>query len=70
MSQRIARENVAHREDREASTREADCIDRNAAVVHIWGPVMVIPYSGPDEALAALELIGRDSSAEQVSVVV
>ena len=29
-------------------------------VVHVWGPVMVVPFSGPDESLRALELIGRD----------
>jgi anti-anti-sigma regulatory factor len=68
--QRSAREQAEQREEREVSAGEANRIDRNAAVVHIWGPVMVIPYSGPDEALAALELIGRESSAEQVSVVV
>jgi hypothetical protein len=44
--------------------------DGEAAVIHIWGPVMVIPFCGPDEALQALDLIGRDPSARQVSVVV
>jgi hypothetical protein len=44
--------------------------DGEAAVIHIWGPVMVIPFCGPDEALQALDLIGRDASARQVSVVV
>ena len=39
-------------------------------MIHIWGPVMVIPFCGPDEALQALDLIGRDPSARQVSVVV
>ena len=39
-------------------------------VIHIWGPVMVIPFSGHDEALAAIELIGRDPEAARVSVVV
>ena len=68
--QRDAQEQSAQRQEREATSRSADRIERNAAVVHIWGPVMVIPYSGPDEALAALELIGRDPSAEHVSVVV
>jgi hypothetical protein len=38
--------------------------------VHIWGPVMVIPFGGADEALLALELIGRDPGAAEVSVVV
>lgn len=45
-------------------------VDSEAAVIHIWGPVMVIPFCGPDEALQALDLIGRDPSARQVSVVV
>ena len=40
------------------------------AAVHIWGPVMVIPFGGADEALLALELIGRDPGAAEVSVVV
>jgi hypothetical protein len=44
--------------------------DGEAAVIHIWGPVMVIPFCGPDEALQALDLIGRDPSARHVSVVV
>jgi hypothetical protein len=44
--------------------------DNQAAVIHIWGPVMVIPFCGPDEALQALDLIGRDPSARAVSVVV
>ena len=42
----------------------------DSAVVHIWGPVMVVPYEGPDEALAAIELMGRDPGAREVSVVV
>ncbi len=41
-----------------------------APVIHIWGPVMVIPFCGPDEVLQALDLIGRDPAARQVSVVV
>lgn len=45
-------------------------LDPEAAVVHIWGPVMVIPFGGADESLRAVELIGRDSGAREVSVVV
>ena len=44
--------------------------DRNSPVVHIWGPVMVIPFGGVDEALAAVDLVGRDPGAAEVSVVV
>jgi len=49
---------------------DAGGMDRDAAVVHIWGPVMVIPYAGPDETLQALELLGRDPGASEVSVIV
>ncbi len=45
-------------------------LDAAAAVVHIWGPVMVVPWAGPDEAQAAIELIGRDAGAREVSVIV
>lgn len=45
-------------------------VDPQEAAVHIWGPVMVIPFSGADEAMLALELIGRDPGAAEVSVVV
>jgi anti-anti-sigma regulatory factor len=49
---------------------ERDRIDSNQGVVHIWGPVMVIPFSNGDEALEAIDLIGRDPAARDVSVVV
>jgi len=42
----------------------------DSAVVHIWGPVMVVPYTGPDEVLAAVELVGRDPGAREVSAIV
>ncbi len=60
---------MAH-DDLSFSTPEPGGFDPEAAVVHIWGPVMVIPYAGPDEALQALDLIGHDPGAREVSVVV
>jgi hypothetical protein len=45
-------------------------MDRDAAAVHIWGPVMVLPYAGPNETLSALELLARDPAASGVSVIV
>lgn len=48
----------------------AKSVDPQEAAVHIWGAVMIIPFSGADEALLALELIGRDPGAAEVSVVV
>ncbi len=44
--------------------------DGSAPVIHVWGPVMVIPFSGVDEALRAVELIGRDPGARDVRVIV
>lgn len=51
-------------------TEERTGIESSAGVVHIWGPVMVVPYGGPNEALAAIELVGRDPGAREVSVIV
>ncbi len=44
--------------------------DQDSSIVHIWGPVMVIPFQSGDAALNAVELIGRDPAARDVSVVV
>jgi hypothetical protein len=47
-----------------------DSLDSEAAVVHIWDTVMVIPFTNGDESLRAVELIGQDSAAREVSVMV
>jgi len=56
--------------NRAAPAAPAAGLDSKEPVIHIWGPVMVIPYSSPDEALMAIELIGRDPGAADVSVIV
>jgi hypothetical protein len=48
----------------------SDRLEPGSSVVHIWGPVMVIPFQGGDAVLNAVELIGRDPAARDVSVVV
>jgi len=53
-----------------APRAEAPALAGEGAVVHLWGPVMVVPWVGPDEALAAVELVGRDPGAREVSVIV
>jgi len=53
-----------------APPARASGLDSKEPVIHIWGPVMVVPYSSPDEALMAVDLIGRDPGAADVSVVV
>ena len=53
-----------------SEAQSAGAMDRDAAAVHIWGPVMVLPYAGPNETLEALELLARDPTAAAVSVIV
>ena len=54
----------------EASAAPSGSIERNAPVIHVWGPVMVIPYSGAEETISGLDLIRRDPGARDVRVVV
>jgi len=44
--------------------------DRSQAVVHIWGPVMVLPFTTLEEALGTVEMLGRDPGIEEIRVVV
>ena len=44
--------------------------DSEASVVHLWGPVLVLPFASPDYALQAIELLSRDSETAEIRVVV
>ena len=44
--------------------------DPASPVVHVWGPVMVIPFAGADASVKAVGLIQRDAAAAGVSVIV
>ncbi len=44
--------------------------DAMSPAVHVWGPVMILPYSGADDCLVALETIYEDLGPDQVRVVV
>ena len=55
---------------REAASSTSDGVDAEQPVVHIWGPVMVVPFCGADDALEAVDLIRTDAGAADVSVVV
>jgi hypothetical protein len=48
----------------------ARSLDSELPVVHVWGPVMILPFSGADDSIATLESVGRDAAAREVSVVV
>jgi len=43
--------------------------DRSLAI-HVWGPVMIVPYLGIETTLQAIDLAGTNSDARNVSVIV
>ena len=43
--------------------------DPESPAVHVWGPVMVVPYAG-EETAATIEAVVRDPGAAAVSVVI
>lgn len=65
---RAARRVLNDLDPHEAPTLES--IDRESACVHIWGPVMVIPFGGAEDGMRAIELIGSDPEAISVSVLI
>jgi len=44
--------------------------DPLSPAVHVWGPVMVLPYSGAGDSIAALETIAADLGDDAIRVVV
>ncbi|MBY0400336.1 4-vinyl reductase [Myxococcota bacterium] len=44
--------------------------DRTQPVVHIWGPVMVLPFTTLEEALGTVDLLGRDPGISEIRSVV
>jgi hypothetical protein len=48
----------------------AERYEPGSAVIHVWGPVMVMPFAGSDECLRSLELLARDPGARGVRVVI
>jgi len=54
----------------EAPESSRTTIDSATPVVHIWDSVMVIPFTDGDESLRAVELIGQDAAARNVTVIV
>jgi hypothetical protein len=53
-----------------APQSESLVFDPDSPAVHVWGPVMVVPFAGPEETMRAIDLIGQDAGARDVSVVV
>jgi hypothetical protein len=44
--------------------------DRAQPVVHIWGPVMVLPFTTLEEALGTVDMLGRDPGIGEIRSVV
>jgi hypothetical protein len=44
--------------------------DPLSPAAHVWGPVLVLPYSGTEDSLAAVEVIRADVGPEQIRVAV
>lgn len=69
----IDRRALAERaQDAYASSAESAAaeLDPRDEAVHIWGPVMVLPFTRPEDALATVGLLGRDPNTAGVRVVV
>lgn len=47
----------------------AGAFDGSSAAVHVWGPVMVVPYSGQDTA-ATVDVVAREVATTEIAVVV
>jgi hypothetical protein len=60
---------VRHLPEAEDSER-GERYEPGSPVIHVWGPVMVLPFAGTDECLRSLELLGRDPGARAVRVVI
>jgi anti-anti-sigma regulatory factor len=59
----------AQRELPDLAEEAAAAFDPESSAVHVWGPVMVVPYAG-EETAVTIESVSRDPGAAQVSVVV
>ena len=44
--------------------------DPDAPLVHIWGPVMILPYTSGDEILRTTEALSRDPATSEIGAVV
>ena len=67
------RENALKRLAAGADALEGDMLgafDPLSPAVHVWGPVMVLPYSGAGDSIAALDTIATDLRPGAIRVVV
>jgi anti-anti-sigma regulatory factor len=63
------RADTEHELDDEKPAEGAGAFDPESPAVHVWGPVMVVPYAGADTAVA-VQAVTREPAAAGVTVVV
>ncbi len=68
--QERARETVEQLEEQLEDLTMMGSFDPMSPAVHVWGPVMVLPYSGFQDSDAAIETIQADVGRMQIKVVV
>ncbi len=56
--------------EHEALARAARPESPRSSKVKVWGPIMIVPYAGPDETLRAISLLGQDPAVADVSVII
>jgi hypothetical protein len=44
--------------------------DAMSPAVHVWGPVMVLPYSGAADCEAAIEMVSADLGSDRIEIIV
>ena len=44
--------------------------DSMSPAVHVWGPVMILPYSGGSDGEAAIEMVSADLGSDRIEVMV
>ena len=68
--QERAREQVEQLEEQLEDLTMMGSFDPMSPAVHVWGPVMVLPYSGFQDSDAAIEAIRDDVGRTHIEVVV
>ena len=68
--QRRAAAELEQLEDERLEANEATHFDPLTPAAHVWGPLLVLPYAGVEDAHATLDAIWRDPVSERIEVAV
>ncbi len=66
----VFRESSRQQSDTPQASSRSFMNDLDSTAAHIWGPVMVLPFTNGNEALEAIEALGRDPETRSVRAVV